>query len=161
MNGFGALLLKARQRAGFTQQELGDKVDVTDSYISKMETGVSRPPTREVALKLADVLGLSGEAKHAFLLEANAAGTEDLQGFRLVKVTDGQMSEAQQQASAPRLPTAVRAARAPASFSPRAIGEHLERLVASAGLSDEEYEAMGAVLIEITTWRLAFLETQR
>src|SRR6266516_1393733 len=93
MNGFGELLLKARQRAGLTQQELGDKVGVTDSYISKMEKGVSRPPMREVALKLAEVLGLSEEAKQDFLLEANAAGKEDLKGFRLVKVKDGEAEE--------------------------------------------------------------------
>jgi transcriptional regulator with XRE-family HTH domain len=79
MNRFGAHLRAARTRARLSQKKLGEMVDVDDSYISKMETGAFPPPSRDVALKLADALGVSEKAdRFKFLLNADAASVEDV-----------------------------------------------------------------------------------
>jgi transcriptional regulator with XRE-family HTH domain len=85
MNRFSELLLIARKRAKLSQLELAKKVDVDDSYISRMERGVFSPPSREVAVRLADALGINEkDARLAFLLAAGVANEEDVQGLKLV-----------------------------------------------------------------------------
>lgn len=85
MNRFGEHLRAARTRANLSQKKLGKLVEVDDSYISKMETGTFPPPSRDVALKLADALGMNDKADRlAFLLAARAASEEDVQGLKLV-----------------------------------------------------------------------------
>lgn len=88
MNLFGELLKEARKRARLSQQALADKVGVDDSYISKMENGVDKPPSREIAVKLADALGLRKKSRRRleFLLAAGVTSEEDLEGFALVEV---------------------------------------------------------------------------
>jgi transcriptional regulator with XRE-family HTH domain len=82
MNLFGGLLKEARTRAGLTQKELAERVGITDSYISKMETGVFPPPSREVAVKLADAVGISDKAERfSFLLTAGVVSEEDVKGL--------------------------------------------------------------------------------
>jgi transcriptional regulator with XRE-family HTH domain len=89
MSHFGELLIKYRQCAGLTQKELGEKVGVDDSYISRLERGVYQPPTREVVLKLADALGISGKIRRfVFFLAAYVAGYEDMEGLTLVEATE-------------------------------------------------------------------------
>jgi transcriptional regulator with XRE-family HTH domain len=107
MNRFGELLREARKSAGLTQQEIADKVGVDDSYISKMEKGVFEPPSREVALGLADALGLSnkgGRKRIEFLFAAGVASGEDLEEFALVKLKDDERlgsGQSSQETSAP------------------------------------------------------------
>lgn len=99
MSHFGDLLRKARQCAGFTQKELGEKVGVDDSYISRLERGVYQPPTREVVLKLADALGISGKIRRfVFFLAAYVAGYEDMEGLTLVEEGNDQVLGQGQQA---------------------------------------------------------------
>jgi transcriptional regulator with XRE-family HTH domain len=94
MTCFGELLLEARTRARLTQKELAMKVDVHDTYISKMETGAESPPSRKVALDLAAALGISGEEeKIEFLSAAGVLNAKDLEGFTLVKIKDGEAEE--------------------------------------------------------------------
>ena len=89
MNRFGELLREARKSAGLTQQAIADKVGVDDSYISKMEKGVFEPPSREVALGLADALGIrDGKERVKFLSAAGVVNDEDWEGFALVKLKD-------------------------------------------------------------------------
>ena len=84
MSSLGELLRTARLRAGLTQEELGDLVDVTDGYICKLEKGDATAPSRKVALKLVHALGLSDpEARNTFLLAAGVLSEEDVQGVRL------------------------------------------------------------------------------
>jgi transcriptional regulator with XRE-family HTH domain len=104
MSHFGELLKKARQRTWHTQKELGEKVGVDDSYISRLERGVYQPPSREVAEGLADATSMSNKPvtlyvstkemdaidRFVFLLEANVAGAEDVKEIRLVKIEDGE-----------------------------------------------------------------------
>ena len=86
MNRFGELLLIARKRAKLSQLALAKKVDVDVSYISRMERGIFTPPSREVAVRLADGLGLSDKKERfAFLLAAGIANEEDVQGLKLVE----------------------------------------------------------------------------
>jgi transcriptional regulator with XRE-family HTH domain len=87
MSRFGELLKEARKRTKLTQQELGGKVPVDGSYISKMETGKEPPPTRDVAVKLADALGINDKIRRlVFFLAAYVAGDEDMEGLTLVEV---------------------------------------------------------------------------
>jgi transcriptional regulator with XRE-family HTH domain len=86
MNRFGELLFIARKRARLSQLALAKRVDVDDSYISRMERGVFTPPSREVAVRLADGLDLSDKKERfAFLLAAGVANEEDVQGLKLVE----------------------------------------------------------------------------
>jgi transcriptional regulator with XRE-family HTH domain len=88
MNRFGELLLTARKRANLSQLKLAKKIDVDDSYISRMERGIFSPPSREVAVRLADALGINEkDARFAFLLAAGVAREEDVQGLKLVDQT--------------------------------------------------------------------------
>jgi transcriptional regulator with XRE-family HTH domain len=88
MNRFGELLLIARKRAKLSQLALAKKVDVDDSYISRMERGVFTPPSREVVVRLAAALGISDKKERfAFLLAAGVASEEDVQGLKLVEQT--------------------------------------------------------------------------
>src|SRR5207248_1983334 len=87
MSNFGELLREARIRAGLTQEELAQEVDVSDGYICKLETGDSTSPSRKVAVKLADALGISDpEERIKFLSAAGVLHDEDWHGFDLVKV---------------------------------------------------------------------------
>jgi transcriptional regulator with XRE-family HTH domain len=102
MTHFGELLKEARIRAGLTQQELAKKVGINHSYISKMENE-DFLPSHDKAERLADALGMSEGTKTDFLLEAKAAGKEDLKGYILVKVADrqiGRQGQGSQQTSA-------------------------------------------------------------
>jgi transcriptional regulator with XRE-family HTH domain len=86
MSRFGELLLIARERAELSQLALAKKVDVDNSYISRMERGVFTPPSREVAVRLADVLGIRDKKERfAFLLAAGVANEADVQGLKLVE----------------------------------------------------------------------------
>jgi transcriptional regulator with XRE-family HTH domain len=81
--------LEARKRTGLTQGELGEKVGVGGSYISRLERGIYPPPSRDVVLGLADALGMSDKAdlnRIQFLSAAGVLSDEDLQEFELVKV---------------------------------------------------------------------------
>jgi transcriptional regulator with XRE-family HTH domain len=102
MSGFEERLKKVRARTGLSQPELAQKVGVDKSYISKLERGVESPPSRKVAVKLANSLGMPNRPvmlyvspqditaleRFVFLLEANAAGAEDVKGIRIVEVED-------------------------------------------------------------------------
>jgi transcriptional regulator with XRE-family HTH domain len=86
MSGFGDLLREARIHAGLNQPELAEKVAVDKSYISKLERGIESPPSRKVAVKLVDALGISEkEDRIKFLSAAGVINDEDLEGFTLVK----------------------------------------------------------------------------
>ena len=95
MSHFGELLLKARQRTRYTQKGLAEKVDLDDSYISRLERGVYRPPPRDVVLRFVDALGISDDEEQylQFLAAAGVLSDEDLQDlkeFALVKVAGNQ-----------------------------------------------------------------------
>ena len=55
----GALFLKRRKELGLTQEQLGEKVGVTKSEISKIEKG--RGITFATINKLSEALGVSAE----------------------------------------------------------------------------------------------------
>jgi transcriptional regulator with XRE-family HTH domain len=138
MSRFGELLREARRRVGLTQKELGKNVDVSDAYICKMERGVFPPPSREVALKLAEALGIKKKAREwvDFLLEAGVATKEDMEGFNL-------------QAISTPLPTTANRSMEPPDISFGAGAEEVERLVASGDYSETEEEEVWAAVIEL------------
>ncbi|MBI4282896.1 MAG: helix-turn-helix domain-containing protein, partial [Chloroflexi bacterium] len=53
---FGTRLKELREQAGLSQRELADKVGVNFSYLSKIESGATPPPSEKVILRLAEVL---------------------------------------------------------------------------------------------------------
>jgi DNA-binding XRE family transcriptional regulator len=117
MSGFREGLKKVRTRAGLTQKQLAEKVDIDDTSISKMEKGVFLP-VRKVAVGLADAVGMNNRPvtlyvstkdraaleRFVFLLEANAAGAEDVQEIRLVEVEEDEAEAEEEQAASPTLP---------------------------------------------------------
>lgn len=58
MNEFGNLLYSLRKSKGMTQQELADKLGVTNKAISKWETGEAFPETGQL-VPLSDIFGIS------------------------------------------------------------------------------------------------------
>jgi transcriptional regulator with XRE-family HTH domain len=118
MSGFEERLKETRIRAGLSQLELAEKVEVDKSYISKLERGVESPPSRKVAVKLADAVGMSNKPvtlyvstkdraaleRFVFLLEANVVGAEDVQAIGLINVEDSEDEEEEGQAVSPALP---------------------------------------------------------
>jgi transcriptional regulator with XRE-family HTH domain len=178
MSHFGELLKKARQRTWLTQKELGEKVGVDDSYISRLERGVYQPPSREVAEGLADATSMSNKPvtlyvstkdmdaidRFVFLLEANVAGAEDVKEIRLVKVEDDETDEEEDQASGTPIYSAAHSAKAlPDSLFGGTLGDQIKeigRLIDSLSLTDEE-EEMVASQLDTTERLLKFIATQR
>jgi transcriptional regulator with XRE-family HTH domain len=158
---FDKCLKEARTRAKLSQRVLAERVGIADSYISRMETGAFPPPSRDVTVKLADALGMSGRPvtlylskkdiatleRFVFFLAAYVAGSEDVENIRQLEDVST-YSTGHPSISVRSLPSGT-------------IGGQIERLIAAADLSEEEEEEVGAALIEITKWRLAFMETQR
>jgi len=89
MSHFGALLKEARRRAKLSQKELAKKIPINNSYISKMENE-DFLPSRDVAVSLADALGLRENARLDFLLAAKVASDKDVQEFTDVEVDKSQ-----------------------------------------------------------------------
>lgn len=61
MNEFGNFLYSLRKSAGMTQQELADKLGVTNKAISKWETGEAFPETAQL-VPLSDIFGVTVDA---------------------------------------------------------------------------------------------------
>ena len=53
---FGERLRKLRKEASLSQSQLADKVGVSFTYLSKIESGAKPPPVEKVILRLAEVL---------------------------------------------------------------------------------------------------------
>lgn len=62
----GVTLRAARLRAGLTLKALGEQARVTPSYLCHLESG-ERCPSRTVAGRLADALGLEGAERAALV----------------------------------------------------------------------------------------------
>jgi transcriptional regulator with XRE-family HTH domain len=54
MNRFGEKLKVLRQQRGLTMKQLGKLLEVSDSYVSKMETG-DKTPNVAMVLRVADL----------------------------------------------------------------------------------------------------------
>lgn len=61
-----------RERAGLTQQELADRVQMDRSVLSRVESGRRSVSVRQFA-RLADALGLTADERLHALTEAQAA----------------------------------------------------------------------------------------
>ena len=57
MEKFGEKIKLLRIKKGLSLKELGLKVNLTDTALSKIETGKTKSPGVDVAIKLADILG--------------------------------------------------------------------------------------------------------
>lgn len=55
---FGPVLRRVRQDKGMSQEELAARLDVSPSYISRMESDIKKP-SLEMVFRLAGVLGLA------------------------------------------------------------------------------------------------------
>ena len=58
MNEFGNYLYSLRKSKGMTQQEIADKLDVTNKDVSKWETGEAFPETAQL-VPLSDIFGVT------------------------------------------------------------------------------------------------------
>jgi transcriptional regulator with XRE-family HTH domain len=104
VKSFGDILREARESSGLTQKELAQRVGIDDSYVSRIERGLSSPPVREKVLSLADTLKITDKAERAyFLLSAGYAGLEDLEGLDFPKLTSHLADAADTDAALPLL----------------------------------------------------------
>lgn len=79
---FGQQLRRYRLRAGKTQEELADAIDVDFTYISKIENDKARPPKRERIERAAHFLDLDQEEEIDLLLLAEKLPS-DVQNWAL------------------------------------------------------------------------------
>jgi transcriptional regulator with XRE-family HTH domain len=173
---FEEYLKEARTHAGLSQPELAEKVGVDKSYISKLERGVESPPSRKVAVKLADAVGMSNKPvslyvstkdsaaleRFIFLLEANVVSAEDVQAIGLINVEDSEAEEEEEKESG----ITTYSAGSPGLSIRRSLpssttGGKVDRLIASGRFSEEEEKEVEAAVIELINRFISFKETQR
>ncbi|MFC5847374.1 helix-turn-helix domain-containing protein [Deinococcus petrolearius] len=77
---FALLLKRLRAARGFSQGGLAVRARCTRPYISQLERGERRRPSRDLALHLAHALGLHGEERRAFLASAGHPESETTPG---------------------------------------------------------------------------------
>jgi transcriptional regulator with XRE-family HTH domain len=166
---FDRCLKEARARARLSQRALSEKVGIADSYISRMETGAFPPPSRDVTVKLADALGMSGRPvtlylskkdidtleRFVFFLAACVAGAEDVEEIRI-----GEVEEEEQGSGATTYTVAHPSVKLPARFVGAKV-EEIEQLIASGGYSEEEEEEVWGALVEMVKRFNSFKEMQR
>jgi transcriptional regulator with XRE-family HTH domain len=176
MSDFEEYLKEARTHAGLSQPELAEKVGVDKSYISKLERGVESPPSRKVAVKLADAVGMSNKPvslyvstkdsaaleRFIFLLEANVVSAEDVQAIGLINVEDSEAEEEEEKESG----ITTYSAGSPGLSIRRSLpssttGGKVDRLIASGRFSEEEEKEVEAAVIELINRFISFKETQR
>ena len=68
---FGILLSKLRQNTHFSQKRLAEALNWDQSYLSKIESGTKKPPSRNVLLSIAKIMNLSEENTDQLLLSAD------------------------------------------------------------------------------------------
>jgi transcriptional regulator with XRE-family HTH domain len=160
MSRFRKLLREARKRAGLSQPKLAKKVDVDKSYISKLETGVFPPPSREIVLKLAAALNIREKTRRwlEFLLAAGVASEEDIERFELVEVEDDETEAEEEEVDS----LASEAMRIPDSLFDTLGGQinEIKHLSESLSLTDEEEELVASPL-DTAKRILQFIATQR
>jgi transcriptional regulator with XRE-family HTH domain len=149
MSHFGGLLKEARLRARLTQKELGEKVGVDDSYISKIEAGVNSPP-KGVILELLEALGIIKKSRRwqKFLLAAGVASAEDMEGFKLVEEENDQVLKTGTQAKPTRIPTTVNPSLSQWDSLLDTTYEQIEDIIEFKHFNEEEMERFASGLIE-------------
>ena len=174
MKRFDECLKEARKRARLSQRALSERVGIADSYISRMETGAFPPPSRDVTVKLADALGMSGRPvtlylskkdiavleRFVFFLAAYVAGAEDVQAIRLLPAEESEAAEEEHGSGTTSDSVAHRSVKLPAGFV-GARAEEIEQLIASGDYSEEEEEEVWRALIEMVARFNSFKEKQR
>ena len=70
MERFGDLLKRFRLRANLSQSALADRAGVDKSYVSKIENGDRKSPSRSLVIQLATILDLSTEEADLWLISA-------------------------------------------------------------------------------------------
>jgi transcriptional regulator with XRE-family HTH domain len=69
---FGALLRRYRLLVGSSQEELAERARISINAIGSLERGTNRQPHPRTVTLLADVLGLLGESRAAFIAAARS-----------------------------------------------------------------------------------------
>jgi len=70
MASFGKLLKDFRTRSGLSQRVLAHRAEIDTSYISRLERGEREVASRSLALKIAEILGLSPQETDLWLISA-------------------------------------------------------------------------------------------
>jgi predicted ATPase/transcriptional regulator with XRE-family HTH domain len=97
---FGALLRRCRQEAGLSQEELAERAGMSSRAIGALERGDRQRPYPATVRRLADALGLAGEARVALLANVPPRGPA------------GPARERQAEATAEGVPSGTRPAEA-------------------------------------------------
>ena len=98
---FGTRLAACRQSAGLSQKELAERSGLSIREISNLERGRSRSPHPDSTRRLADALGLRGQARADFLAAAGRRLARDVTA-RAVTTPQGQPGRADGAQTVPR-----------------------------------------------------------
>lgn len=79
----GQLISKLRKEKGMTQQELADKLQITDKAVSKWERGLSCPDI-SILPQVAEILGVNVD----YLLSTSTPKTDKWQSFKELNKKD-------------------------------------------------------------------------
>ena len=81
-SAFGRMLFEARKNYGIKQADLAAQVGVGPAVLSRFEANVDSPhirqPSRQMVLRLAEALGMSGAGRDAMLMAAGHAPLDPL-----------------------------------------------------------------------------------
>lgn len=89
---FSDLLRRHRVLAGMSQEELAERARLSARAISDLERGVKRTPRRDTVQLLVEALGLSGEARTAFVTSAREPASRKPPGAARDRPTYGHAS---------------------------------------------------------------------
>jgi transcriptional regulator with XRE-family HTH domain len=80
----GTGIKKVRKNKGFNQQSFAEKVGITQSYLSLIESN-SKKPSTEVLEKIANVAGIALPVLFWFTIDENDIDEKKLEMYRLLK----------------------------------------------------------------------------
>lgn len=93
MTGIGDVILTARRAAGLTQEELAERLGITQAALSRYENDL-REPDDEIVERLSQVLDVSPEfLTHPFQLTGAIAADAHMRRQKTTKVTDWKTAE--------------------------------------------------------------------
>lgn len=72
---FGDTLRAHRRAQGLTQESLAERALISEQAVGALERGDRRFPRRDTVTRLADALGLAGDARDRFAAAASRQGT--------------------------------------------------------------------------------------
>ncbi|MDK2829794.1 MAG: hypothetical protein PWP67_2617 [Clostridium butyricum] len=82
------IIKEYRKKAGLTQKQLGDKVNVSSAYIQQLENGVKNNPSLEIIIKISDVLNIPIETLEKNRVDSIINSFRDTVGINVSSISE-------------------------------------------------------------------------